>query len=113
MPIPKTISRSDKRAQRIWQKALNSALKTYGEGGAARRVAYAALKHQYMKQGNRWVPKGWKGPSDPQAAQGYRDKPKQTAGGKVAKDEREAKTKARQARREYAQDYRARKKSRR
>lgn len=112
MPIPKTISRSDRHAQRIWQKAHDSAVKTYGEGGAARRVAFAALKHQYQKQGDRWVPKGWKGPSDPQAAQGYRDKPKPTAGGKVARTEREVKEKARQAKREYAKDYSARKKRR-
>lgn len=108
--IPSTILRSDKHAQRIWTKTHDSAIKTYGEGGRAHRVAYAALKHQYEKKGNRWVPKGWKGPSDPQAAQGAGDKPKPTARGKVAHGEKEARDKAAQARKEYAREYRAGKK---
>lgn len=108
--IPGTIQRSDKHAQRIWTKTHDSAIKTYGEGGRAHRVAYAALKHQYEKKGNRWVPKGWKGPSDPQAAQGAGDKPKPTAGGKVARGEKEARGKAAQARKEYAREYRSTKK---
>ena len=108
--VPGTIERSDKHAREIWTKAHDSAVGTYGEGAAAHRVAYAALKHQYEKKGNRWVAKGWKGPSDPQAAQGIRDKPKPTAGGKVAKTETEARAKAREARAEYGRDYRARKK---
>lgn len=108
--IPQTILRSDKHAQSIWKKARASAIKTYGEGGRARRVAFAALKHEYEKKGDRWIAKGWKGPSDPQAAQGARAKPKPTAGGKVAKTEKEAKVKAKQARKEYAQAYRAQKK---
>lgn len=108
--MPGTIERSDKHAQSIWTKAHDSAVGTYGEGGRAHRVAYAALKHQYMKKGDRWVPKGWKGPSDPQAAQGARDKPKPTARGKVAKSVPEAKAKAKQARGEYAKHYRERKK---
>lgn len=98
--MPSTIERSDKHAQAIWKKTHASAVKTYGEGGAAHRVAYAALKHEYEKKGDKWVAKGWKGPSDPQAAQGYRDKPKPTAGGKVARTEKEAVEKAKQARKE-------------
>ncbi len=108
--IPSTILRSDKHAQRIWTKTHDSAIKTYGEGGRANRVAYAALKHQYEKKGDRWVPKGWKGPSDPQAAQSAGDRPKPTARGKVAHSEKEARGKAAQARKEYAREYRARKK---
>lgn len=61
--IPSTIRQSDKHAQHLWKKAHDSAVKTYGEGGRAHRVAYAALKHEYKKQGDKWVPKGWKGPS--------------------------------------------------
>jgi cation transport regulator ChaB len=110
--IPGTILRSEKHAQHIWKKAHDSATKTYGEGGRARRVAYAALKHQYRKTGDKWVPKGWKGPSDPQAAQGAHDKPKPTAGGKVARTEREARRKRKQARAEYARAYRRSKASR-
>ncbi len=108
--IPSTILRSDKHAQRIWTKSHDSAIKTYGEGGRAHRVAYAALKHQYEKKGDRWVPKGWKGPSDPQAAQRAGEKPKATARGKVAHSEKEARGKAAQARKEYAREYRAKKK---
>lgn len=98
--IPSTILRSDKYAQEIWKKTHDSAVETYGEGGRAHRVAYAALKHQYEKRGDRWVRKGWKGPSDPQAAQGAKDRPKPTAGGKVARTESEARRKAKQARKE-------------
>jgi cation transport regulator ChaB len=111
--IPKTILRSDKHAQEIWKKAHDSAVETYGEGGRAHRVAYAALKHEYEKKGDRWVPKGWKGPSDPQAARGPTTHPKSTeepraptAGGKVAKTAAEAREKAKEARQEYAQSRR-------
>ncbi len=107
--IPKTILRSDRHAQEIWKKAHDSAVETYGEGGRAHRVAYAALKHEYEKKGDRWVRKSEKGPSDPQAARGPTTRPKSTeepraptAGGKVARTEEEAREKAREARREYA-----------
>lgn len=105
--IPRTIQRSDPHARHIWKKAHDSAVKTYGEGQRAHRVAYAALKHSYEKRGDRWVPKGGRGPSDPRAARGFReagDLP--TAGGKVARTPAEARRKARQARREYAEAYR-------
>lgn len=105
--IPKTILRSDKHAQEIWKKAHDSAVETYGEGGRAHRVAYAALKHQYEKKGDRWVKKAEKGPSDPQAARGPTTRPRSTdepraptAGGKVAKTEKEARRKAKEARKE-------------
>lgn len=97
--MPSTLLRSEKHAQEIWKKSHDSAVQTYGEGGRAHRVAYAALKHQYEKKGDRWVPKGWKGPSDPQAAQGARDRPKATARGKVAATEAEARRKATEAQR--------------
>lgn len=110
--IPKTIERSDKHAERIWKKTHDSALETYGEGEAAHRTAYAALKHQYKKEGGRWVRKAAKGPSDPQAARSTSSKPSSlskkrapTAGGKVAKTAGEARKKAREAKREYARDY--------
>lgn len=109
MPAPKTIQRSDKHAQNLWQKAHDSAVKEYGEGGRAHRVAYAALKHEYEKKGDKWIRKVEKGPSDPQAARGPTTKPKSTAKsraptahGKVAGSEKEAKQKAKEARKEYA-----------
>jgi cation transport regulator ChaB len=107
--IPSTIMRSDAHAQHLWKKAHDSAVGTYGEGGRAHRVAFAALKHEYEKQGDRWVRKAHKGPSDPQAARGpttrrkSTDEPRApTAGGKVAKTDSEARDKARRARSEYA-----------
>lgn len=107
--LPSTLLRSDEKAQEIWKKAHDSAVKTYGEDGSAHRVAYAALKHQYEKKGDRWVRKGWKGPSDPQATRGPTTRPKSTdephtpiAGGKVAKSETKACEKAKEARQENA-----------
>lgn len=114
--IPRTILRSDKHAQRLWKKAHDSAVKTYGEGARPHRVAFAALKHEYEKQGDKWVRKAHKGPSDPQAARGpatrhkSTDEPRApTAGGKVARTTEEARKKATQARKEYAREYRKRK----
>jgi hypothetical protein len=110
--------RSDKHAQHLWKKTHDSAIKTYGEGGRAHRVAYAALKHEYEKKGDKWVRKARKGPSDPQAARGpatrkkSTDKPAApTAGGKVAKSEKEAREKAKEARKENAQARKKRSKS--
>jgi cation transport regulator ChaB len=56
--LPRTLLRSDRHAQHLWKKTHDSAVKTHGEGGRAHRVAYAALKHEYRKSGDKWVPKG-------------------------------------------------------
>ncbi len=111
--IPATILRSEKHAQHLWKKTRDSALKTYGEGGRAYRVAYAALKHEYEKRGDHWVKKDHAGPSDPQAARGPTTRrkstdpnPAPTARGKVAKSDSEARKKAREARKEYDEDRR-------
>lgn len=80
--LPDTLQRSDAKAQRTFAKAHDSAVKEYGEGQRAHRVAFAALKHTYEKVGDHWEPKdkGGKGPSDERAA-GGRDTPRRTAGG--------------------------------
>ena len=65
--LPSTLKRSPKEAQETFAKAHDSAVKTYGEGQRAHRVAYSALKHKFEKKGDRWVPKDGKGPSDPRA----------------------------------------------
>jgi cation transport regulator ChaB len=65
--LPSTIQRSDEKAQRTFAKAHDRAVKTYGEGERAHRVAYAALKHTHEKVGDHWEPKDGKGPSDPRA----------------------------------------------
>jgi len=106
--IPSTIKRSDRHAQRLWKKAHDSAEATYGgRGASARRVAFAALKHEYRKSGDRWVRKAQKGPSDPQAARGPTTRKKSTdpdtaptAGGKVARTGKEAERKSKEAARE-------------
>lgn len=67
-PVPSTIERSSAKAQRTWRKAYESALDEYGEGGRARRVAFAALKHSFEKVGDHWEPKDEKGPSESEPA---------------------------------------------
>jgi cation transport regulator ChaB len=80
--LPDTIKRSDAKAQRTFAKAHDSAVKEYGEGQRAHRVAYAALKHTHEKVGDHWEPKdkGAKGPSDEQA-KGGQETSRGTAGG--------------------------------
>lgn len=46
-------------AQTIFRKAYNSADKQYREESRARRVAWAAVKHEYRKtRSGEWKPKG-------------------------------------------------------
>jgi len=70
--LPATIKRSGTKAQRTFAEAHDSAVEEYGEGERAHRVAYAVLKHTHEKVGDRWEPKGQKGPSDAQAAGGVK-----------------------------------------
>lgn len=70
--LPDTLKRSPAKAQRTWAKAHDSAVREYGEGGRAHRVAYAALKHSFEKEGDHWAPKDHKGPSDPRAGKSGR-----------------------------------------
>jgi hypothetical protein len=67
--LPSTLRRSSAKAQRTWIAAHDSAVGTYGEGEAAHRVAFAALKHTHEKVGDRWVAKAHPGPSDPRSRQ--------------------------------------------
>lgn len=94
--LPSTVARSEEHARATWQKAHDSAVQTYGEDGeAAHRVAFAALKHSYRKEGDRWVRKARRGPSDERAARGVGDgtSPEEleripTAGGHVQGEDR-------------------------
>jgi hypothetical protein len=70
--LPSTLKRSPAKAQRTWIKSHDHAVEEYGEGARAHRTAFAALKHAFEKQGDRWVPKPSKGPSDPRAAKSGR-----------------------------------------
>jgi cation transport regulator len=46
-------------AQDIYREAFNHAWQQYGGGEAtAHRVAWAAVKRQYVKNGDRWVRRG-------------------------------------------------------
>jgi hypothetical protein len=79
--LPSTLKRSPQKAQHTWIKAHDSAVEEYGEGRRSHQTAFAALKHGFEKVGDHWEAKKNKGPSDQQAAQGNRAKPKSTAGG--------------------------------
>lgn len=80
--LPDTLKRSDAKAQRTFTKAHDAAVKEYGEGARAHRVAYGALKHTHEKVGDHWEPKdkGAKGPSDEQS-KGGRGTSRPSAGG--------------------------------
>src|SRR5438874_3691868 len=65
--LPDTLKRSPAKAQRTFAKAHDSAVREYGEGERAHRVAFAALKHSFEKRGDRWEPKDSRGPSDPRS----------------------------------------------
>lgn len=79
--IPSTIERSDDHAQALWSAAHDSAVESYGDGERAHRTAFAALKHEYEKVGDRWERKAESGPSDDRAAQRGPDGDGETAGG--------------------------------
>ncbi|HEY0578056.1 MAG TPA: ChaB family protein [Pseudonocardia sp.] len=79
--MPSTIRRSNKKAQRTWAKAHDSAVETYGEGERSHRTAFSALKHTHEKVGDHWEPKEKAGPSDRQAEGGASSRRGPTKGG--------------------------------
>lgn len=57
---PSVVRHLPDHAQEIYRAAFNSAWAGYADRGAMReetahRVAWAAVKHLYRKQGDRWV----------------------------------------------------------
>ena len=72
--LPSTLKRSPKKAQDTYEKVLDRAEDEYGNGERAHRTAYAALKHSFEKRGDRWEPKGHKGPSDPRSTKSTEEK---------------------------------------
>ncbi len=72
--LPSTLKRSPKKAQETYEKVLDHAEQEYGDDERAHRTAYAALKHSYEKKGDRWEPKGHKGPSDPRSTKSTAEK---------------------------------------
>jgi cation transport regulator ChaB len=88
--LPSTLQRSEKKAQRTFAKAHDSAANEYGDEKRANQVAWAAVKHSFEKVGDHWEKKagGKKGPSDPQAA-GGKNTNRQTKGGVDANSTKE------------------------
>ena len=78
--LPGTIQRSPAKAQRTFEKTLESAHDQYDSEERAHRTAYSALKHSFEKVGDHWEPKDEKGPSDERAKHG-RDGGGESAGG--------------------------------
>lgn len=72
--LPSTLKRSPAKAQKTWIKTHDAAVEQYGEGERAHRTAFASLKHSFEKQGNGWVPKKRKGPSDPRSTRSTAEK---------------------------------------
>ena len=72
--MPDTVKRSSAKAQRTWAITHDSAVESYGEGERAHRTAFASLKHNFEKKGDRWVKKGEKGPSDPRSKKSTEEK---------------------------------------
>jgi hypothetical protein len=80
---------------------------------AARTVSPSPRSARISEEGDKWVRKAQKGPSDPQAARGPTTRKKSThepraptPGGKVAETEKEAGAKAKEARKENAKSRR-------
>jgi hypothetical protein len=55
--LPGTLQRSCHEAQETFLRALDDAVRTYGEGDQAHRIAYAALKRDFEKRGDHWIAK--------------------------------------------------------
>jgi hypothetical protein len=72
--LPRTLKRSTAKARKTWIKTHDSAVEQYGEGERAHRTAFASLKHGFEKQGDRWIPKKRKGPSDPRSTKSTAEK---------------------------------------
>jgi cation transport regulator len=63
--LPPAVRRLPPHAQEIFRAAFNNAWQTYADRGPQKqeeiafRVAWAAVKKHFRKQGDRGVPKGW------------------------------------------------------
>lgn len=55
--LPRTLQRSSPEAQAVFLRAHQEAVQALGQSEEAVRAAYAALKEQFAKAGDRWVPK--------------------------------------------------------
>jgi cation transport regulator len=63
--LPPAVRRLPRHAQEIFLSAFNGAWESCANGGPyeqeeiAFRIAWAAVKKRYYKQGDRWLPKSW------------------------------------------------------
>ena len=55
--LPGTLRRSCREARDVFVRARDEAVRIYGEGDQANRVAYAALKQKFEKRGDHWIAK--------------------------------------------------------
>jgi len=53
--LPGTLRRSCREAQEAFTKALDEAVRVYGEGDRAYRAAFTALKRDFEKRGDCWI----------------------------------------------------------
>jgi hypothetical protein len=82
--LPSTLKRSPAKAQATYIHTLEAAEQTHGDGEAAHRIAFGALKHSFEKVGDHWERKDHRGPSDDQSAKSGADarkRPAPSAGG--------------------------------
>jgi ChaB len=50
-----TLRRSCREAQEVFIRARDEAVRIYGEGDEAYRVAYTVLKQKFEKRGDHWI----------------------------------------------------------
>ena len=86
--LPKTLQRSDRKAQDTYAQTYDSAMEEYDDAERAARTAWAQLKHTHEKVGDRWEQKEQYGDSDDRTASAGRDEG-ETAGGVNARASKE------------------------
>lgn len=55
--LPATLRRSCREAQEAFSRALDQAVRDHGEGDQAWRAAFMALKQEFEKRGDHWIPR--------------------------------------------------------
>jgi len=55
--LPATLRRSCREAQEAFTRAYDEAVRACGEGDQACRAAFTALKQQFEKRGDQWIPR--------------------------------------------------------
>lgn len=55
--LPATLRRSCREAQEAFTKAHDDAVRTYSDGEQAGLAAFTALKQEFEKRGDHWVPR--------------------------------------------------------